>query len=40
MSYACSRPAESVVDGPGREREIYIKREGNVVPLVRKPKRH
>ena len=28
------------VDGPGREREIYIKREGNVVPLVRKPKRH
>ena len=27
------------IDGPGRQREIYVKREGNVVPLVRGPKR-
>ena len=27
------------IDGPGREREIYIKREGNVVPLIHNPKR-
>ncbi len=26
------------LDGPGRKREIYVKREGNVIPLVR-PKR-
>lgn len=25
--------------GPGREREIYVKRDGNVIPLVRRPKR-
>ena len=27
------------IDGPGREREIYVKREGNVVPLIHSPKR-
>ena len=27
------------IDGPGRQREIYSKRESNVVPLVHKPKR-
>ena len=27
------------IDGPGRQREIYVKREGNVVPLAQKPKR-
>lgn len=26
------------IDGPGRKREVYVKREGNVIPLVR-PKR-
>ena len=27
------------IDGPGRQREIYVKREGNVIPLARQPKR-
>lgn len=27
------------LDGPGREREVYSKRDGNVVPLLRRPKR-
>lgn len=27
------------LDGPGREREVYLKRDGNVIPLLRRPKR-
>lgn len=27
------------IDGAGREREIYLKRDGNVIPLARRPKR-
>ena len=27
------------IDGAGRERETYVKREGNVIPLARRPKR-
>lgn len=27
------------LDGPGREREVYSKRDGNVIPLLRRPKR-
>ena len=27
------------LDGAGREREVYSKRDGNVVPLLRRPKR-
>ena len=27
------------IDGPGRERETYRKREGNVIPLARRPRR-
>ena len=32
-------PGRIGIDGPGREREIYVKREGNVVPLVHGPRR-
>ena len=27
------------IDGADREREIYLKRDGNVIPLTRRPKR-
>lgn len=27
------------LDGPGREREVYVKRDGNVIPLLLRPKR-
>lgn len=32
-------PGRIGLDGPGREREIYRKREGNVIPLARRPRR-
>ncbi len=32
-------PGRIGLDGPGRQREIYVKREGNVVHLVQAPKR-
>lgn len=27
------------LDGPGRQREVYVKRDGNVIPLLRRPTR-
>lgn len=27
------------LDGPGRRREVYAKKDGNVIPLLRRPKR-
>ena len=32
-------PGRIGLDGPGRKREIYRKREGNVIPLARRPRR-
>lgn len=32
-------PGRIGLDGPGRERETYRKREGNVIPLAKRPRR-
>lgn len=32
-------PGRIGLDGPGRKRETYRKREGNVIPLARRPRR-